>query len=412
MAATALAQATRRADRARVHSALIALVAAAPLGPVARAALRPDLAALTPQDWTALAALAQHHVLGSVLAVVCAGDPAVPPTIAQRWAAARREQAIAALTRQADLADALGRLAAAGFVPLTVKGAWLVRHAYPAPELRPMYDIDLLLDTATVASAFDLLKTAGYAQAKPFHQPLEDLLRTDKHMPPLVAPRGTVFELHHRLWEPDGRLDHASPVGTEAAMRARATTHGGGDLAPEDALVHLIVHCVYSHRLGSGPRVLADIGYLLARHPIDWERFWQRGANEGWRAGARLVLHLVAQHNPEAGIMLTAQAGPPPGPAMIAHAPAMLLQDAETYASASAFASLLVAGPRAWLDRARGNRRAGDEAVSGQRAQRGRSLLGWAVARATQVFSEVTRPEVWRQGRELVELSRWLDRER
>lgn len=317
---------------------------------------------------------------------------------------------MAALTQQAELHDAVASLEAGGLAPLALKGAWLAWHAYPAPALRPMSDIDLLLDAETVLAGFALLQSVGYDLVKPPEMPLTDVIRFEKHLPPLRGPRGTIIELHHRLWEPDGRLDHATPEGDEAAVRNRAVRIGTVAYpAPEDMFVHLIVHGAYSHRLGCGPRVLTDLAMLLEHHAIDWPRFWDRAAREGWREGARLLLDLTADYCGTTSIVLTAAAGPPPPASIRAIAPALLLQDSHTVASASFLAAVLAKGPGAVWRRLRGARGSHESGTALRNTAREGGFMAWAQSRLRRTFGEAIRPEVIRQSHQLAQLSRWLD---
>ncbi len=242
------------------------------------------------------------------------------------WHEAHRLATLQAMLTRHELRECARLLEAAGAAPIALKGAWLGAHAYPAPALRPMRDIDLLVPQDQVLAAYSALKAAGYRDYGPAEMSLEQAVRLDKHLPPLIAPHGTVVELHHRLSEPDGRLDHASPVqqvpGTARTVRDE---NGIAYLAPEETLAHLIVHAVYSHWLDCGPLLLPDIDYLLRAAPVDWPAFWLRATSEGWRSGARLVLELVASYRPGAGIDFAADSGPPPPAELVAAAPDLLL---------------------------------------------------------------------------------------
>ena len=308
----------------------------------------PDLAGMNADDWALLDALAFQHWMMPLLHSQQADNPLIPVPIRQGWGQASRVSAMTALSQKAELAETVALLEGAGFAPIALKGAWLGWYAYPAPALRPMTDIDLLLTPETAIAGFEMLLQAGYTLGKAAEMSLEDVIRLEKHMPPLIGPRGTVIELHHRLWEPDGRLDHATPEGNEEAVRGRAVKLAGITYpAATDMLVHLIVHGAYSHRLGCGPRVLADLAMLLDKHAIDWPSFWSRANAEGWREGARLLLHMTAQYHQTAQIVLTPDAGPLPPPRILAAAPGLLLQDSDTIASASVVAATLARGPSA-----------------------------------------------------------------
>lgn len=374
-------------------------------------ARKPDLGALSQADWTLLQHMAAQHRLLPLLHARHGADPALPPAIAATWREAHRASAFAALLREGELRATCTLLEAGGFAPIALKGAWLARHAYPEPAQRPSRDIDLLLDPETVLAAFDLLQDAGYVLEEAPEMPLADVIRLEKHLPPLLAPRGTRIELHHLLWEPTGRLDHATPAARDAAVRARARREADGIAypAPEDMLAHLIVHAAYSHRFDCGPLLIPDLAFLLSRHPVDWAAFWARAAEEGWHSGARLALELVARHCPETRIDFTADPGEPAPAGLVEAMPTLLLQDLDTRASAAVAASAIKAGPGALWARLHGRRAAEGEAQVRRDMTSEGGFLGWAGSRLVRTISQLASTEVRRQSRDLARLSKWLD---
>lgn len=371
----------------------------------------PDLAALGVRDWAALNAMASQHRLKPLLYAQLGTSPALPPELRADWQAEHRVAALRAMLTRQELIDCANLLEAAGLAPIALKGAWLTRHAYPDPALRPMRDIDLLVPRDGVLAGYAALLAAGYTELEPPEMPLAQVVRLDKHMPPLLAPRGTVVELHHRLWEPDGRLDHASPAQNEAALRSRAACDDDGlhYLAPHDTLAHLIVHAVYSHRLDCGPLLLPDIDFLVQAAPIDWAAFWTQASAEGWRSGARLVLDLVAQYRTGAAIDFGPDSGPPSPPELFEAAPDLLLQDLDTRGSAGLAAAALKAGPAKLLQRLRGRRGAHGEGEVTRSMEHEGGMLGWAGSRAWRSLTQLARADVRRQSRQLAALSQWLD---
>ncbi len=362
-------------------------------------------------DWAALNALAAQHRLLPLLHFQHASDARIPPAVRADWHEAHRLAALQAMLTRHELRECASLLEAARITPIALKGAWLSAHAYPAPALRPMRDIDLLVPQDQVLAAYAALKAAGYRDYGPAEMSLEQAVRLDKHLPPLIAPRGTVVELHHRLWEPDGRLDHASPVqqapGTAGVVR---DADGIAYLTPEETLAHLIVHAVYSHRLDCGPLLLPDIDYLLRATPVDWPAFWLHASSAGWRSGARLVLELVASYRSGAGIDFTSDSGPPPPAELIAAAPDLLLQDLDTRRSAGLAAAAIKSGPARLFQRLRGRRGAHDQAEVTRAMEHEGGMIGWAGSRFWRSLTELARADVRRQSRQLAALSSWLDR--
>ena len=357
--------------------------------------------------WAELDRLAGMHRLHPLLHARHRGNAAIPADVRTGWAAAYRAAAMATLTIQADLADCLGQLRAAGIEPLALKGAWLAWHAYPHPAERPLRDIDLLLPLDRAREGLELLLGAGWSYAEAPDLPIGELLRVDKSPPPLIAPRGTAIELHWHAWFPAGRLDHFSPAPDDAGMFARAVVEADGVSypGPADMLAHLVIHGVYSHRLDCGPLLLSDITMLLAARPIDWAAFWHRAGREGWASGARLVLDLVARHCPGAAIDFAV--APQPTPAdLLEGTEELLFQDHATRLSAGVAASGLAGLP----GRMRRQVRTADGAIIRRHSNAAGGYLGWAWSRLRRTVGDLANPAVRRQARQLARLSDWLDR--
>jgi len=364
---------------------------------------------LDESHWQALDRLAALHRLQPLLHAERGSDQAIPAATRDSWRAGHRRSAMQALATRAALEDCHGLLEQEGYEPIALKGAWLARHAYPDPALRPMRDLDLWVPAECVLSAYSVLIECGYVMAEPPEMSLADSVRLDKHLPVLIAPRGVAIELHHRLWEPHGRLDHASPRADEAAIRARARLDPDGIrmLDPQDTLAHLMVHAVYSHRLDCGPLLLSDIDFLLHSTSIDWSRFWAEAQRGNWRAGARLVFELVGKWRGSAQFALE---GDPAPAALLDAAPDLLLQELDTRQSAQLAAATLKGGPSRLFQRALGRRAAAGEAEATRDMEHDGGALAWAVSRAWRSASQLARADVRRQSRQLAALSKWLDR--
>jgi hypothetical protein len=182
-----------------------------------------------------------------------------------------RSRAQALLLQPQFAAVALAPLAAAGVEPLAVKGAALVAR-YPAPGLRPMDDVDLIVPVEREGRALDALRDAGWRVA---HSP-----GREHHEHALVHPtlRGFPLELHSSLatWR-----DRANDLdaGTLWARRRPATVFGSPafDLAPEDELVMLLSHAGNPHHLFRRLLWTVDVAVVVhtaaaAGRPVDWDR--------------------------------------------------------------------------------------------------------------------------------------------
>src|SRR5688572_23672226 len=162
-----------------------------------------------------------------------------------------------------------GRLAP----PLLLKGMALAASVYPEPHLRPMRDVDLLVDAADVPALTALLSELGFRP-----EVSDDGYEGHHHARPMTDPHsGVCVEVHHRLFRRDGPLG-AEPLFDPESVRAHqvdAVFHGRPvrRLSPEMQLLHVAAHWSASAKLLEGPGgllPLLDVSYLLASQTVRW----------------------------------------------------------------------------------------------------------------------------------------------
>lgn len=178
-------------------------------------------------------------------------------------------------TRLESLRQVLGLLEREGFPSLVLKGAALCQTLYPEVGLRPMRDIDLLLDARDVHHVHELLQQYGFRVAKgrlPEHY---------YHLAPLIKDvdgMEVCLELHRGLFPREPPYYHSPSFG-EFYERAQSFSMAGSTafcLSDEDMLWHLFQHgfraplTYEAHKLIS----VADIiGLVEARvEDLDWHR--------------------------------------------------------------------------------------------------------------------------------------------
>lgn len=361
---------------------------------------------LTGADWLEIDRMAQLHRVQPLLHHRHKNHGRIPAEILSGWRDAQRSAAFASLRIATELRATIDVLESAGTTPVALKGAWLAWHAYPSPELRPMRDIDLWLPADEVIAAYELLVAAGYRRVGEQQLTLAQSVALDKHLPPLRSPRGVHVELHHRLWEIDGRMDHAAPVFDGARLRGRVVRLGGITyLDPQDTLTHLIIHAVYDHRLDCGPLLLSDVAFLLQHTAVDWDRFWAEAGEGGWERGAALVLALVRQHAPHLSVPAFPEECAPPADT----GAELLLQDLDARQSAGVWATLRAGGIRPFMLRVLASRAGRDESPVARDLAAEGGFINWAGTRLVRTLRELSRRDVRSQSRQLAKLSRWLD---
>jgi hypothetical protein len=257
------------------------------------------LAGLGEPEWNRLATLAAEHRLAPLLHARATDNETIgalaPGELLSRWSEAHRMSGLVALAQRADLLTTVDLLADGGIASVALKGAFLAWHAYPAAALRPLRDLDLLVPAASVSDAWHLLREAGYEA--PDGEPTAADFELGKHLPILVAPNGSTIELHLRCWELPQVTLRTMPVPQDERLLAEAVPAAQGDPvrypAPDDMLAHLAIHAAGQHLLDAGPLLLADVDFLLARHPIDWPAYWKAANAGGWARHTALALALV-----------------------------------------------------------------------------------------------------------------------
>ena len=134
---------------------------------------------------------------------------------------------------------------------------------YPAPLFRHADDIDILLYEDGLKRAADLFVRAGWRQRPP------PVLRSPKHVPPLVHPEGVPIELHWRI-----AIPHYAIPYDRLWERSRIARIAGLDvqvLSDPDSLLHTCAHGMYGR---PDLKWVVDAWFILEKSPrFDWSTF-------------------------------------------------------------------------------------------------------------------------------------------
>lgn len=170
------------------------------------------------------------------------------------------------------LGETLDAFHTAGVDVLLLKGAGLAPTLYGSFAERPMIDLDLLVRAEHADLA---MQTAGETRWKrPVDGDGAAFYRDHHHHVPLHDGDGTGFtlELHTEL------VGGGSRFGLDPAAvwaEARGVPWGGRRVIVPGTLhqlLHLSVHLVWSHALGSaGWRTFRDVALILRRETVDWD---------------------------------------------------------------------------------------------------------------------------------------------
>jgi hypothetical protein len=191
-------------------------------------------------------------------------------------------------------------LHAAGIEPVVLKGAaYLVAGVYRDPSDRLLRDIDLLVETAQSAKAFEIIQSSGYEPYIP--NPTALVLH---HHPTLTRVHRVPVEIHHQIGKGAcGVFLTAREIvaASRRVMLGRAVVRVP---APEHLLIHLILHSQVHHaphaRIWPSLRDMHDLVRLSRQYNLDWESI--RSRFRAHRKESLLNLHLLqvekAMHSP------------------------------------------------------------------------------------------------------------------
>ena len=213
--------------------------------------------------------------LGPILARTCQGDATAHHS--PQWDAIRAAdlESRVVMEEQRDATAELIEACADRVGELTLlKGIWLSEALYPEPHLRPMRDVDVMVEPERVPDVEDVLLGLGY---EPQPEGSADQYRTHHHTVPYRHPASGVWvEVHRRLLPARG-LYGSDPVFEPHEVRAhlQAAAFRGlpvKRLSDPMQLLYLAAHWAGSFKAVSGAGGLLVMLDLLAIAPaIDWE---------------------------------------------------------------------------------------------------------------------------------------------
>ena len=160
----------------------------------------------------------------------------------------------------------------AGLRMVLLKGAALARSVFGSVADRPMLDLDVLVPAEETDAARAAAASAGWVWKH--DRRYAPFFSTHHHLPPLHDSRGTraLLELHTGLFPAGHPFQLEAASVSERAIRTRGRTHDALIPSPEDHLVYLCAHWVWSHMMNGGAwRAVRDVGALIERGGLDWE---------------------------------------------------------------------------------------------------------------------------------------------
>jgi hypothetical protein len=223
----------------------------------------------------------------------------VPPTLLEKLRNSYLCAVQQVVIQEAEAAQVVGGLAAAGIKVTLLKGADLRLRVYPDPATRPMIDLDLLVDRHDLARTRTVLQGLGYSTIEAHTNQRAGFRERFAPADIYEPPHGHVLkvDIHWGLW--NEYSFYGLPLAPIKA-RAQDVSFQGVTvkvLAPEHLLIHLCLHAYWD---GIMLRQLVDLILTAALLPMDWTRFQADASRWHCQAPLYQILSLTHQLSPEA----------------------------------------------------------------------------------------------------------------
>lgn len=181
--------------------------------------------------------------------------------------------------------------------PVLLKGISLCEQHYPEPHLRPMRDIDVLMEEDAIPAVESSLRRLGYRQWSGRPRTFYD---GHHHSSPFVHPHtGVWVDVHRALFASGGELGSDRTFSrANLQTQLRWSEFRGRPvrrLSDELQVVHLACHWARGLRAVGGMVAMADIACLSRSNPaLDWARILEwTDASPAARYVCLLLTYLV-----------------------------------------------------------------------------------------------------------------------
>jgi len=251
------------------------------------------LAEVTAEEWRLIAALAYQHGVGQLLYHrIKSKNIAISEEVAGKLKEKYQQNAMRNMSLYQELHRLLGVFQEKDIPIIVLKGAYLAEAVYENIALRPMGDLDLLVNIDNLSRIEQELLALGY-------QPMDCnrvIAQENYHFSYQLPEHGIHVEIHWSLFirkNPlqfdEGGLWSRSQTVTIAQTTTRT-------LSPEDLLLHLCHHTA-RHTYDMRLRMFSDIGELIKRQgsQLDWEKIGARARLWGIQHSLYFILRLARE---------------------------------------------------------------------------------------------------------------------
>lgn len=249
--------------------------------------------------WPEFPAAAEAHGLVPLAhAHLTRAGVSLPVDIQQQLFGLATQHRTANAARFEVLGEILGAFEAASIRVLVLKGAALAHILYPSPALRPLSDIDLLVEPGQTGHAQAVLASLGFAAEQ---QPTDRRFVGHHHLPPALLLRNGRFvqvEIHRDALSADSpgslTLNERSYDRRQRFAIGERTAFAFGH---EEMLHHLTRHAAERASLFRLMWVTDIVAYATRFHAeIDWPELRRR---DPFVINALSLLHLVTPLPPQ-----------------------------------------------------------------------------------------------------------------
>lgn len=233
-----------------------------------------DEAAWSEEDWEAVIHLAEaQHLLPYLDWKLSTGSKAEhpPEAIVSKIHQATLHYSTYGLWLFSHLTTILLALRQAGIAVIPLKGAYLGAQVYADLYLRPMGDIDLLIQESQLIRCDEVLIHLGYHPSRKAW--IEGNYRqAHHHLPPYRHSWMPPIEVHWNIARIGNSLNVPAPSLWESAHPCQIQGVPCMALSPEHLLIHLCLHAGYANRFRGGLRSLIDLWEIMTRlgEQINW----------------------------------------------------------------------------------------------------------------------------------------------
>ncbi len=219
----------------------------------------------------------------------------VPESILLRLKRLYRINAADNLRLEKELQTIIAMLAAENIPCMPIKGIVLSYLLYEDPAIRPVVDLDILVQPHHLDRVLDLLLARGYAWTVHADRMRSRWYRRISHHVALIhQERRIILEVHGKLVQPN----RARPVAGERIWQRALKWHLGDyeyeGLSLEDLTAYLVSHSAKEY-FGSVLQIHEIAVLLLRQQPGSWRILWQRAAEHHCRRRLKIYLALMRQ---------------------------------------------------------------------------------------------------------------------